>query len=324
MGEKVETDELEKLLGEIPDATSANPYFEEYSGSLDGRDLRTANGIQHPLSKSAQLMNNVKMPDEQSLASALGQLNIISNSNVFDTENLVDFIPVTNSIQFPTANHHSYLMNPQSSVPCFQSPQLNQSHAVWRNLDQEHYYRLYQQNLYYQLEAPNFASSMVAQGHFFNSNMFPSCFKQLNLGHSSSDRTSQQMSSERNVVRTNGVSSLRSMKFGAVNCLRSCESRLLSWKQSADVSNNRTHLMAKDQHGCRQLQRRISEGGTNEVEKIFVEIIDYIVELMTDSFGNYLVQKLLEACNEDQQTQILKVITRNSADLVRISCDIHG
>lgn len=86
----------------------------------------------------------------------------------------------------------------------------------------------------------------------------------------------------------------------------------------------RVYLMAKDQHGCRFLQRKLAEGAPTDVEKIFVEIVDYIVDLMTDPFGNYLVQKLLEICDEDQQMQILHAITRQSGELVRISCNMHG
>ncbi|GMY16202.1 pumilio homolog 12 [Fagus crenata] len=93
---------------------------------------------------------------------------------------------------------------------------------------------------------------------------------------------------------------------------------------SIDEVTGRIYLLAKDQHGCRFLQRKFSEGTTKDVEKIFLEIIDYIVELMTDPFGNYLVQKLLEVCDEDQRMQMLYAITRNSGELVRISCDMHG
>lgn len=93
---------------------------------------------------------------------------------------------------------------------------------------------------------------------------------------------------------------------------------------SVDEVTGRIYLMAKDQHGCRFLQRKFSEGTPQDVEKIFLEIIDHIVELMTDPFGNYLVQKLLEVCNEDQRMQILRTITRKAGELVRISCDMHG
>lgn len=84
------------------------------------------------------------------------------------------------------------------------------------------------------------------------------------------------------------------------------------------------YLMAKDQHGCRCLQKIFSEGTPQDVESIFSEIINHIVDLMTDPFGNYLVQKLLEVCDENQQKQIIYSITRKSGELVRISCDMHG
>ncbi|XP_044506257.1 pumilio homolog 12-like isoform X2 [Mangifera indica] len=93
---------------------------------------------------------------------------------------------------------------------------------------------------------------------------------------------------------------------------------------SLDEVTGKIYFMAKDQHGCRFLQRKISEGTSEDTEKIFLEIIDHVVELMTDPFGNYLVQKMLEVCNEDQRMQILLAITRKAGDLVRISCDMHG
>ncbi|KAG5631253.1 hypothetical protein H5410_002970 [Solanum commersonii] len=101
------------------------------------------------------------------------------------------------------------------------------------------------------------------------------------------------------------------------------------WSESQEYNliddfAGRIYLMAKDQNGCRFLQRKFAEGSSQDVEKIFPEIIVHIVELMIDPFGNYLVQKVLEVCNEAQRMQILCAITRIAGDLVRISCDMHG
>lgn len=82
--------------------------------------------------------------------------------------------------------------------------------------------------------------------------------------------------------------------------------------------------IAKDQHGCRFLQRKFMEGKDGDIDKIFAEIIDHIVELMTDAFGNYLVQKLLEVCSDDQRMQIIRRITQNPGEFSIVSCDMHG
>ncbi|KAG0481284.1 hypothetical protein HPP92_012142 [Vanilla planifolia] len=93
---------------------------------------------------------------------------------------------------------------------------------------------------------------------------------------------------------------------------------------SVDEVVGRICSMAKDQDGCRFLQTKFTEGCREDIDKIFSEIICEIVELMLDPFGNYLLQKLLDVCNEEQMMLILKVITGQNGELVRISCDKHG
>ncbi|EOA12657.1 hypothetical protein CARUB_v10027736mg [Capsella rubella] len=89
-------------------------------------------------------------------------------------------------------------------------------------------------------------------------------------------------------------------------------------------ARGRIYYLAKDQLGCRFLQKIFAENDGNDIEIIFSEIIDYISELMIDPFGNYLVQKLLEVCNDKQRIGIVHSITRKPGLLIRISCDMHG
>ncbi|KAJ0988608.1 hypothetical protein J5N97_006964 [Dioscorea zingiberensis] len=81
--------------------------------------------------------------------------------------------------------------------------------------------------------------------------------------------------------------------------------------------------IAKDQHGCRFLQRKFDEG-KDQVDKIFNGIIDHVAELMTDPFGNYLIQKLLDVCSEEQRMSIILILTKYPDELVRISLNVHG
>ncbi|XP_022147592.1 pumilio homolog 12-like isoform X2 [Momordica charantia] len=93
---------------------------------------------------------------------------------------------------------------------------------------------------------------------------------------------------------------------------------------SLEEATGKIYLMAKDQYGCRFLQRKFVEGAKKDIEKIFIEILEHVVELMTDPFGNYLIQKLLEVCNEDQRLKIIYKVTSKQGELIRISCNIHG
>ncbi|CAA7013345.1 unnamed protein product [Microthlaspi erraticum] len=84
------------------------------------------------------------------------------------------------------------------------------------------------------------------------------------------------------------------------------------------------YLMAKDQHGCRFLQRIFDEGTPVDAMVILNEVIAHVVELMMDPFGNYLMQKLLDVCSEEQRTQIVLVATAEPGQLIRISLNAYG
>ncbi|WOL03119.1 hypothetical protein Cni_G11839 [Canna indica] len=84
------------------------------------------------------------------------------------------------------------------------------------------------------------------------------------------------------------------------------------------------HMLTKEQNGCRFLQRVFEKGNQDDVNIIFSEIIDHVVEIMTDPFGNYLVQKLVELCTEEQITHIIHEISHSATQLFRISCNQHG
>ncbi|ESQ38706.1 hypothetical protein EUTSA_v10028569mg [Eutrema salsugineum] len=84
------------------------------------------------------------------------------------------------------------------------------------------------------------------------------------------------------------------------------------------------YLMAKDQMGCRILQKLLEGGSLLDSMIIFNEVINHVIEIGTDQFGNYFMQKLLEVCNEEQRTQILIMLTAEPGLLVKISLNYYG
>ncbi|KAJ3997910.1 ARM repeat-containing protein [Lentinula boryana] len=79
--------------------------------------------------------------------------------------------------------------------------------------------------------------------------------------------------------------------------------------------------LCKDQHGCRYLQKKLEEGVPEHRDMIFRETFGHFADLMTDPFGNYLCQKLLEYSTDDQRNVICESVAQ---DLVNISLNMHG
>ncbi|XP_020256061.1 pumilio homolog 12-like isoform X2 [Asparagus officinalis] len=138
-------------------------------------------------------------------------------------------------------------------------------------------------------------------------------------------KVGKQYSPEKILTRSHGVNSLRDLRsYSTINQLTPNSMSVQVKFNSLDEVTGRIYSLSKDQHGCRFLQNKFTEGSLEDINKIFLEIIGHIVELMTDPFGNYLVQKLLGVCNEDQRMQIIDAITTEAGLLIKISCNMHG
>ncbi|KAI1266236.1 armadillo-type protein [Xylariaceae sp. FL1019] len=88
-----------------------------------------------------------------------------------------------------------------------------------------------------------------------------------------------------------------------------------------DDFQGQIYSLCKDQYGCRFLQKQLEGRNPDDTRKIWLETNQHVVELMTDPFGNYLCQKLLEYCTNDERT----VLIQNAAtDMVRIALNQHG
>eukprot|EP00742_Colponemidia_sp_Colp-10_P000746 GILJ01000810.1.p1 GENE.GILJ01000810.1~~GILJ01000810.1.p1 ORF type:complete len:1060 (+),score=180.51 GILJ01000810.1:230-3409(+) len=79
--------------------------------------------------------------------------------------------------------------------------------------------------------------------------------------------------------------------------------------------------MAKTQNGSRYVQRQLSRAGPEDVEFIFNEIREGIADLMTDSYGNYMCQRMFQSCSANQRLQLLQTM---SPRMVDVACDRRG
>lgn len=79
--------------------------------------------------------------------------------------------------------------------------------------------------------------------------------------------------------------------------------------QTLEEIKGQVMQVAQDQNGCRFLQKKFDEGGPAAVGLVLPEILDHLIELMMDPFGNYLIQKLLDRCSEEQRLQVRPLYT---------------
>ena len=77
--------------------------------------------------------------------------------------------------------------------------------------------------------------------------------------------------------------------------------------QTGDVDSYRGHIkeMSRDHNGCRALQQCLDDCTEKGVKMIYEEVGGELTELMMDSFGNYLFQKLVEVSSDEQRRVVV-------------------
>ncbi len=79
--------------------------------------------------------------------------------------------------------------------------------------------------------------------------------------------------------------------------------------------------LARDQCGCRYLQRKLDEGTADSFAQIFGPVCAHAAELMMDPFGNYLMQKVMGCCTVEQLDAVL---ISAGPSLCAVAVDQHG
>ena len=77
--------------------------------------------------------------------------------------------------------------------------------------------------------------------------------------------------------------------------------------QSNDIDSYRGHIkeMSRDHNGCRILQQCLDECSDRIIPMIYEEVGNELTDLMMDSFGNYLFQKLLDVSSTEQRRSVV-------------------
>ena len=85
----------------------------------------------------------------------------------------------------------------------------------------------------------------------------------------------------------------------------------------ADVKDVFGHVVefSGDQHGSRFLQQKLENCSPEDKQLLFDEILPNAYQLMTDVFGNYVVQKMFELGDQRQKAGLAKKMEGHVLDL---------
>ena len=97
----------------------------------------------------------------------------------------------------------------------------------------------------------------------------------------------------------------------------------LTYAKKIDIEELKGHMLelAKDQFGSRHLQKRIQESVLTEREIIYFELKDSLGALMTDAFGNYVVQMFIQYSQEEARNELIEHVIKRTGLL---SLDMYG
>lgn len=87
------------------------------------------------------------------------------------------------------------------------------------------------------------------------------------------------------------------------------------WRALSQVRKDHNHL------GSRYLQKELKKANSQMIDFVLNDIGSDLSFLMTDNYGNYFSQELLNSCSGQQRLYIIQTISR---DFIRICCDKQG
>ena len=93
--------------------------------------------------------------------------------------------------------------------------------------------------------------------------------------------------------------------------------------------NEKIKYMLKDQNGSKYIQKKIEEKSPEFLHKLYEQIKNNLYDIITDQYGNYVIQKFVDYCDKKQISILLKQLSLNTKNkknnnLYEISINNYG
>ena len=91
--------------------------------------------------------------------------------------------------------------------------------------------------------------------------------------------------------------------------------------ESYEYLSHNIFILSKDQAGCRFLQEKLEKEPEVATNYFYDAILPYVLPLVKDPFGNYLIQKLCKTLDDKKIKKILEIISPN---ILEVGANSHG
>jgi hypothetical protein len=128
-------------------------------------------------------------------------------------------------------------------------------------------------------------------------------------GHKPIKRGNKNIENSQHQRNANGSMKQQSQGYPINRNSRYSKQNLNYLEMDYDELSKNCYMLAKDQGGCRFMQKKMEENPSWASDSLYPLIRDSFIELTLDAFGNYFIQKLIEFVNEQVLMEIFDMVT---------------
>ena len=159
----------------------------------------------------------------------------------------------------------------------------------------------------------NYSSNYINNSYYNNINQIPQYIPKSSSSHPSYQppTTKPKTITASNLITTTTANNKKIKRIDPQTYLN----------ESYEYLAHNIYPLAKDQAGCRFLQKKLEDEPQIATSFFYPAILPYVLTLVKDTFGNYLIQKLCYTLSPEQILQLLKILSTNILD---IGANSHG
>ena len=256
--------------------------------------------------------NNQMLNDFNNLQNNNDNLNYINNMNINCTNlNINNFTNLNKNPQESNFNDQNqqllYYLQNQNYQNNFGNIGYNNNNNFHKNKKQKKHYQNnnninnFQNDMFNDPQRMMYYNQMNSLNMNMNNNPY---FPQNNMNNQGYPHFTNNNHQQNNNNNNNNN------EYNKRKKIKKLDNNLYMDKPLSYLAKN-LNLLGKDQGACRYLQNLLDDHPLETIQYLYDPLCENILQLITDQFGNYLIQKIILYLNEEQLFKIMQIISQN-------------